>query len=106
MLKAALKLCLHVERMLIDDLDNLRNEYLTPAEWTELEIIHQFLRPFEQATRACEGDDATLDSTLYTVDFLISHLKKAEARHKARGRHVPQEFLVRTRVAWHMLDKY
>ena len=89
MLKAALKLCPHVERMLIDDLDNLCNEYLTPAEWTELEIIHQFLRPFEQATRACEGDDATLDSTLYTVDFLISYLKKAEARYKARGYYVP-----------------
>ena len=89
MLKAALKLYPHVERMLMDDLDNLCNEYLTPAEWT-----HQFLRPFEQATRACEGDDATLDSTLYTVDFLISHLNTAEARHKARGRHVPQEFLV------------
>jgi len=89
MLEAALKLRPHVERMLMDDLDNLRNEYLTPAEWT-----HQFLQPFEQATQACEGDDATLDSTLYTVDFLISHLNTAEARHKARGRHVPQEFLV------------
>jgi len=65
MLEAALKLCPHVERMLMDDLDNLRNEYLTPAEWTELEIIHQFLWPFEQATQACEGDDATLDSMLY-----------------------------------------
>jgi len=84
----------------MDNLKDLCNNYLTPADWAELEVIHKFLRPFEQATRSCEGNNVTLNQTLYIVDFLINHLNQSEDAHRRRsGRHASSEFLVCTRVA-------
>ena len=62
------------------NLEELREDILSLDDWKSLDTIHRFLGPFEQATKQCERDDATLDQTLFTVDFLITHLDRTDVR--------------------------
>jgi len=61
--------------------DNYRDfddgDSISPAEWAALAEVVEFLQPFERVTEEVEGDRATLDNVLVTMDFLVNHYKIA-----------------------------
>ena len=81
MLNTAIKLWTHIKRTMMDNLEDLRDNYLTPADWAELEVIYKFLYLFEQVIRSCEGDNITLNQILYIVNFLINYLNYSKAAY-------------------------
>ncbi|TXB97512.1 hypothetical protein FocTR4_00012244, partial [Fusarium oxysporum f. sp. cubense] len=61
---------------------DLRDDYLTPDEWSALGEMRAFLQPFWKITQLTEGRYATLDRSLFTMDVLHKHytqLKEANA---------------------------
>ena len=38
-------------------------------------MINDFLQPFSRATLFTEGDEVSIDRTLFTMDILIKHLQ-------------------------------
>jgi hypothetical protein len=60
--------------------EDLQLDYLTPSDWQELMLTYESLQPFWRVTKETEGDRATLDQTLYTMDFLVSHFEASEVR--------------------------
>lgn len=55
-------------------------DIILPLDWASLQHILDFLQPFERVTKEVEGDTATLDMVLYTMDFLVKHYEKMEVR--------------------------
>jgi len=49
----------------------LEADYLTPSDWKRLRTIKDFLQPFYRATLKTQGDNATLDKVLFTMDVLV-----------------------------------
>jgi hypothetical protein len=49
----------------------LEADYLTLNDWKRLRTIKDFLQPFHQATLKTQGDNATLNKVLFTMDVLI-----------------------------------
>jgi len=56
-------------------LTTLEADYLTPKDWKQLRTIKDFLQPFHQATLKTQGDNATLNKVLFTMDVLIQWFK-------------------------------
>jgi len=54
----------------------LRDDFLSPQDWETLGTISNFLQPFYRATLETEGDCATIDRVLFTMDILIKHFEK------------------------------
>ena len=52
-------------------LSSLTADYLSPDDWKELRTIMTFLQPFYRATLETQGDNATIDCVLFTMDVLI-----------------------------------
>jgi len=50
---------------------------ISPVDWVSLKEVVEFLKPFERVTKEVEGDRSTLDSVLFTMDFLVNHYKTA-----------------------------
>jgi hypothetical protein len=80
MLTVALKHRISVDKYVEENLSTLQKDCLTPQDWQLLRIISEFLAPFEKATRKLQGDDATLDKVLPTMDILIEHMSRALVR--------------------------
>ena len=57
---------------------DLEADYLSPQHWQRLRTIEKFLRYFHRATLETEGDDATLDKVLHTMDILIQCFKDSK----------------------------
>jgi len=55
----------------------LEADYLTPQHWKRLRTIKEFLQPFYRATLETQGDSATIDKVLWTIDILIQHFESA-----------------------------
>jgi hypothetical protein len=55
----------------------LEANYLTPQHWNRLCIIKEFLQPFYQVTLETQGDSATINKVLWTMDILIQHFESA-----------------------------
>jgi hypothetical protein len=55
----------------------LEADYLTPQHWKRLRTIKEFLQPFYRATLETQGDSATIDKVLWTMDILIQHFEGA-----------------------------
>ena len=55
----------------------LEADYLTPKDWKRLCMIKDFLQPFHWATLETQGDSATIDKVLWTMDILIQHFESA-----------------------------
>ena len=53
--------------------NKLKDDYLSPEDWTFLRAIAKFLQPFHRATLETEGDNATIDRLLWTMDILSKH---------------------------------
>lgn len=77
MLDVALKHKSAVDKYVEENLSTLPKDNLTPQDWQMLRLISEFLAPFEKATRKLEGDNATLDRVLPTMDVLIEHMDRA-----------------------------
>jgi hypothetical protein len=55
----------------------LQDDFLTPQDWETLRMISNFLHPFYRATLETEGDCATIDRVLFTMDILIKHYENS-----------------------------
>jgi hypothetical protein len=53
----------------------LQKDLLDLADWKKLRTINEFLQPFFQATLFTEGDEVSIDRTLFTMDILIKHIQ-------------------------------
>lgn len=80
MLEGALKLRSHVNKTLEKYYNEIKLDFLTPEDWKILQDTYDFLQPFYRVTKETQYDFSTLDQTLYTMDFLISHFKASEGR--------------------------
>lgn len=54
---------------------SLYNDRLSDAEWATLDKIRGFLGPFKDATMATQGQTATLEHVLPSMDFLLQHFE-------------------------------
>jgi hypothetical protein len=57
--------------------DTLQADYLSPEDWKRLRTIKEFLQPFYRATLETQGDHATIDSVLFTMDILVQYFETA-----------------------------
>lgn len=55
----------------------LEADCLTPQDWKRLRTIKDFLQPFYRATLETQGDSATIDKVLFTMDVLVLWFEKA-----------------------------
>ena len=58
-------------------IDDLSEDYLTPADWKRLRMIMTFLQPFHRATLETQGHRATLEKVLFTMDVLVQYFRTA-----------------------------
>jgi hypothetical protein len=75
MLEVALEKANVVDAYTKDHFDTLEDDYLSPADWTRLRMIKDFLQPFSRATLKTQGDNARVDRVLFYMDALISCFK-------------------------------
>ena len=54
-----------------------KEDILNAADWRALKNIRDFLQPFQRVIKKTEGDKATLNKVLYTMDFIVKHFKLA-----------------------------
>ena len=80
MIKDALSLKAKVNEFIAEHEDLLHLE-LYRDEWRMLEDTFQFLQPFKEACKACEGDTVTLDCMITTLDILIAYFKASQKRY-------------------------
>lgn len=99
MTNAALRLRVFVDEYI--DKNDLEHVQLTLHDWRVLEETSQFLEPFQEATKACEGDQTTLDQMLTSLDIIITHFKACRARFPNN-----EPFLAAVTTSWFALDKY
>lgn len=78
MLELSLELKLYINEMVTENFEELQEDFLNPNDWKVLQDIRDFLQPFYRVTLETQGDLATLDRTLYTMDFLVNHYRKSE----------------------------
>jgi len=79
----------------------LQDDFLTPDDWELLRTIKAFLGPFKRATKATEGDEATLDKVLFTMEIINQHFKMASVKYKM------DDFLsLRIQQSWEVFSKY
>lgn len=81
-----------------EELEHLR---LLSDDWHAIEETFRFLQPFKEATKACEGDKATLDQMLVTFDIIIAHLEASLAQHADN-----KALSAAITCSWYALDKY
>ena len=74
---------------------------LTAMEWQLVEQTVQFLQPFKEATKRCEGDYVTLDKVQLAMDSLVEHLKEQQDLHKA-NKSLTESII----TCWYAFDKY
>ena len=76
-------------------------DLLNAADWKALENIRDFLQPFERVIKETEGDKATLDKVLFTMDFMVEHYKRALEKYATNSK-----LYNCIRTSWHAFDKY
>jgi hypothetical protein len=59
----------------------LKDNELTSEDWRRLCTIEEFLEPFHNTTLYAEGDYATIDRVLFTINILIKHFQIALVRN-------------------------
>jgi hypothetical protein len=75
MLQVLLEQKAHIDKYCEDFECELQKDLLDFADWKKLRTINDFLQPFSRATLFTEGDEASIDRTLFTMDILIKHLQ-------------------------------
>ena|SRR3984957_9387045 len=61
----------------VEDYPDLEDDGLSWQDWTWLCTIKDFLAPFHQATLETQGDNASIDKVLFTMDVLILWFEKS-----------------------------
>jgi hypothetical protein len=61
-------------------LTTLQADYLSPSDWQQIQAIKSFLQPFHRATLETQGDRATIDRVLFTMDILIQYFENSLVR--------------------------
>ena len=64
-----------IEKYCQDYEGELEADILSYQDWKKLRTINEFLQPFFQATLFTEGDQVSIDRTLFTMDILIKHIQ-------------------------------
>ena len=78
------------------------NDYqLTASEWQLVELTIQFLQPFTEATKRCEGDYVTLDKVQFTMDVIDNHYNEQKSLYRSNT-----SFLSSIMTSWYAFDKY
>ena len=75
MLQVLLEQKAHVDKFCEDFERELQKDLLDLADQKKLRMINDFLQPFSRATLFTEGDEVSIDRTLFTMDILIKHLQ-------------------------------
>jgi len=75
MLQVLLKQKAHVDKFCENFERELQKDLLDLADWKKLRMINDFLQLFSRATLFTEGDEVSIDRTLFTMDILIKHLQ-------------------------------
>ena len=70
-------MCNPVDNYIKSNFDTLKEDYTSPQDWKLLYTICTFLKPFYCATLETQGDHATLDRVLFTMDILIKHIENS-----------------------------
>jgi hypothetical protein len=64
--------------------EKYKNEFeedlLFRENWKKLNIIKDFLAPFSRATLVTEGDDVSINFTLFNMNILIQYLQETIVR--------------------------
>jgi hypothetical protein len=82
--------------------DNDKDEcHLTASEWHLVQQTIDFLQPFKEATKRCEGDNVTLDKVQVIMDALSAHFKEQQSLHRANT-----SFTESIITSWYAFDKY
>jgi hypothetical protein len=89
--------------------DDLKNDNINEAEWTQLALIQDGLEPFVIATtrlqgRAQHGHHGSVWEVLLIMEYVMQQLEKEILRTKPRGRPTPIQ--VASQNAWEKLRKY
>jgi len=71
MLKVAITLASAIDDYTKKHFPDLEEDYLYPKDWESLRTISEFLQPFHKATLLTQGDNATIDLVLFTMDVLL-----------------------------------
>lgn len=61
----------------IEHYTDLEKDALDRQDWTRLRAIKDFLAPFHRATLETQGNNASIDKVLFTMDVLISWFEKS-----------------------------
>jgi hypothetical protein len=74
---------------------------LSAADWSIIEETIHFLRPFKEATKACEGDQVSLDQVQLQMDGLRQHFIDQRAQQVNNP-----AMLGSIITSWYAFDKY
>lgn len=83
----------------VDEFDE--EDIINATDWKALDNAREFLQPFQRVIKETEGDKATLDKVLYTMDFMIEHFKMSLVKYAANSK-----LCDCIRTSWHAFDKY
>jgi len=84
---------------------HLRDDYLEPLDWTELEDILRILEPFHRLTLELEGrrQNGALWEVFPAMDELLNHLETCKTTYEMTG---SVHLTTSIKLAWTKLDKY
>jgi hypothetical protein len=71
-----------IDKYVKSNFKTLEKDYLSPQDWRTLRTINAFLQPFHRATLVSQGDNATLDRQLFTMDILGKHMENSLAQNR------------------------
>jgi hypothetical protein len=82
--------------------DNDKDEYyLSASKWHLVQLTIDFLVPFKEATKRCEGDEVTLDKVQLIMDALTAHFKEQQNLYCNNT-----SFTESIITSWYAFDKY
>lgn len=80
---------------------DLHKDSLSAEDWINLTHIHRFLKSFHEVTLATEGEHATIERVLPTMDFLLDQFELAKTEYPNNPFMGPM-----INSGWAKLDKY
>ncbi|KAM3497415.1 hypothetical protein MY10362_009233 [Beauveria mimosiformis] len=101
MLQVAIEKCSEIDAYSKQYFEDLQKDYLTPQDWERLRTVLEFLKPFHRATKAMEGDTATIDRVLFMMDILVQHFRTSLEKYESDPFFGP-----RILRSWCAFDKY
>lgn len=82
--------------------EHMEHTTLQRRHWQFLEALVDFMEPLQEVTKLCEGDNATLDQVLISMDFLRKHYEK----YTQQDASTDQALIAAIRTSQFALDKW